>query len=69
MARQNGPTPKQISWSKPLKEKLPALFCNREKPCQSFRQQVKMVGRVILICDYGIGEESALCAAAKIVLR
>jgi hypothetical protein len=59
MGRQNGPTSKQISWSKPLKEKLPALFRNKEKSGQSFRQQVKMVGRVILIRDYGIGEESA----------
>ena len=51
MVRQNRPIAELISWSKPLKEKLPALFCNEEGSDESFRQQEKMVGRVTLACD------------------
>jgi hypothetical protein len=37
MDRQNGPSAEQISWSKPLKEKFPALFGDDETPGEAFR--------------------------------
>jgi hypothetical protein len=43
-----------------LKEKLLALFCNEEISDKAFGQQEKMIGGVTLVCDYRIGEESAL---------
>jgi hypothetical protein len=65
MDRQNGPTAEQISWSKPLKEKLPALFGDDETPSEAFRQQEKLVGRVTLICRHSVSAKSALGCSSQ----
>jgi len=60
MVRQNCPTAKKVSRSNPTKEKLLAFSCDEEIPGEAFRNQEKMVGRVTLVCDHRIGDESAL---------
>src|SRR5208282_3955351 len=63
--RQDRPTAEQISWSNPLKQKLSALFRNKEKSGESFRQQEKIVGRVTLVADHRMGEVSAFCRSCQ----
>ena len=60
MVRQNSPTAKKVSRSKPAKEKLLAFSCDEEISGEAFRKQEKMVGRVTLVCDHRIGDESTL---------